>query len=128
MCFALCLARFHFRLRIRQMSSKKKWRFHHFDYIILLLLLLLVDRENLTARKSSSGRRMSNNNETGNGSALSTTAIEKRDERIARYKEERRKQLQARHQGGLAAGSAGLDHSSSSEDLPHEEQSYAKYK
>jgi hypothetical protein len=75
---------------------------------------------------------MSNNNETGNGSAP-VTAVEKRDERIARYKEERRKQLQAaRHQAGsaAAAGTLGLghDHSSSSEDLPHEEQSYAKYK
>ena len=68
---------------------------------------------------------MSNNNETGNGSA---SAVEKRDERIARYKEERRKQLQARHQAASAAGTGGLDHSSSSEDLPHEEQSYAKYK
>lgn len=77
---------------------------------------------------------MSNNNETGNGSAP-VTAVEKRDERIARYKEERRKQLQAaRHQAGSAAAAAagtlglGHDHSSSSEDLPHEEQSYAKYK
>lgn len=76
---------------------------------------------------------MSNNNETGNGSAP-VTAVEKRDERIARYKEERRKQLQAaRHQAGSAAAAAGTlglghDHSSSSEDLPHEEQSYAKYK
>lgn len=72
---------------------------------------------------------MSNNNDAGNGSA-SVTAVEKRDERIARYKEERRKQLQAaRHQAGSAAGTGGgHDHSSSSEDLPHEEQSYAKYK
>lgn len=70
---------------------------------------------------------MSNNNETGNGSATAT-AVEKRDERIARYKEERRKQLQARHQATSATGTGGLDRSSSSEDLPHEEQSYAKYK
>ncbi|KAI9563176.1 hypothetical protein GHT06_010634 [Daphnia sinensis] len=82
-------------------------------------------RDNPAVRKSS-GRRMSNNNEPG---SATVTAVEKRDERIARYKEERRKQLQAaRQQAGLATGTAGHDHSSSSEDLPHEEQSYAKYK
>lgn len=69
---------------------------------------------------------MSNNNEPG---SAAVTVVEKRDERIARYKEERRKQLQAaRQQAGLATGTVGHDHSSSSEDLPHEEQSYAKYK
>ena len=62
---------------------------------------------------------MSNNNDTA-----ANAAVDKRDERIARYKEERRKQLQARHQ----VVSAMVERSSSSEDLPHEEQSYAKYK
>ncbi|XP_045032781.1 uncharacterized protein LOC116934274 isoform X3 [Daphnia magna] len=82
-------------------------------------------RDNPAVRKSS-GRRMSNNNEPG---SAPVTVVEKRDERIARYKEERRKQLQAaRQQAGLATGTVGHDHSSSSEDLPHEEQSYAKYK
>lgn len=70
-----------------------------------------------------------NNNETaaaagagGTGNGNAPGAAEKRAERIARYKEERRKQLQARH------APAGLEHSSSSDDLLQEDQSYAKYK
>lgn len=76
---------------------------------------------------------MSNNNETSSGSgtsAATATALEKRAERIARYKEERRKQLQSARATGTGGNlKGGGELSSSSDELLAEEQhSYAKYK
>lgn len=86
------------------------------------VLVVEMNRESLTTPV----RRMSANNNgeasPGVGTGHGNASAEKRAERIARYKEERRKQLQAR----LAP--AGLEHSSSSEDLLQEETSYTKYK
>ena len=70
------------------------------------------------ATAAKSGRRMSsnvNNNSSNNNN--------ERNERIARYKEERRKQLHAR----VAAALPNTSSASSTEDLL-EDQSYAKYK